>query len=452
MNRYASMTDEDRLERLDDLLKRARAQGAETADAVLIGSTALSHAQRLGRPETLEREESQDLGLRVFVGRRQAVASSSDLSPTALRELAERAVSMARSVPEDPYCGLAEPDLLAGAVPALDIGEEAEPSPDTLIDRARRAEDAARAVPGVTNSEGAEAAWSRTDVALVATNGFAGAYRVTRVSVGASVLAGEGTAMERDYEYTAGVHGEALRPPEEVGRAAGERAVARLNPRKVSTAQVPVVYEPRAARSLLGHLANAVNGQSVTRGTTFLKDSLDKGVFAAGIDVIDDPLRRRGLRSKPFDGEGVATRRRAIVEDGVLKGWILDLRSARQLGLTTTGNAARGTSAPPSPSPTNLYLEPGDVPPEALMADIARGLYVTELIGFGVNGVTGDYSRGAAGFWIENGERSYPVSEVTIAGNLKDMFARLAAADDLVLRYGTDAPTVRIDGMTVAGQ
>ena len=452
MTKPAPMAEEDRLQRLTDLLASARTMGAESADAVLVGSTSLSHAQRLGRPETLEREESLDLGLRVFVGRRQAVVSSSDLSAAALGELAERAVSMARSVPEDPFCGLAETALLAGDAPDLDICEDAEPSPETLIDWAARAEDAARAVPGVTNSEGGEAAWGRADIALAATHGFARAYSVTHVSISASVLAGEGTGMERDYDYTAGVHSGELRSPEDVGRTAGENAVARLNPRKVSTAQVPVIYDPRAARSLLGHLAGAVNGQSVARGTSFLKDKMDQRIFAPGIDIVDDPLRRRGLRSKPFDGEGVATARRALVEDGVLKGWILDLRSARQLGLTTTGNAARGTSSPPSPAPTNLSLAPGTATPEALMADIGQGLYITELFGFGVNGVTGDYSRGAAGFWIENGVRTDAVSEVTVAGHLNDMFANLVPADDLVFRYGTDSPTVRIDGMTVAGQ
>jgi PmbA protein len=257
--------------------------------------------------------------------------------------------------------------------------------------------------------------------------------------------------MERDYDYTAAAYGEDLRDPAEIGRTAAERAVRRLHPRKAESAQVPVIYDPRAARSLVAHLGAAVNGSSVARGTTFLKDRLGQAIFPEAITVRDDPLRRRGLRSRPFDGEGVATRPMAIVERGVLTTWVLDLRSARQLGLRTTGHAVRGTSAPPSPGTTNLYIEAGEATPEALIAEVKRGLYVTELIGFGINSVTGDYSRGASGFWIEDGELSYPVSEVTVAGNLLDMFAHLTAASDLQFRYGTDSPTLRVDGMTVAG-
>ena len=452
MSANQSTVADGHLDRLGDLIAASRRAGADAADAILVEGLSLSQAQRLGKTENLERAEGRDLGLRVFVGRRQAIVSSSDLSPGALEELVTRALSMARGVPEDPFCGLAPEELLATDVPDLDIDDAAEPSPETLIDWARRAEDAARAVPGVTNSEGAQSGWSRSRVAMAASNGFAQTYGVAHVSVSASVLAGEGTGMERDYDYTAAVHAEDLRSPEEVGRSAGEKAVARLNPRKARSAQVPVVYDPRVSRSLLGHLSGAINGASVARGTTFLKDKLGQRLFPENITVVDDALRRRGLRSKPFDAEGVATRRREIIQNGVLTGWILDLRSARQLGLETTGNASRGTSSPPSPSATNLYLEPGALSPAALMADIKEGLYITELIGFGVNGVTGDYSRGAAGFWIENGQLAYPVSEVTVAGNLIDMFARITAADDLVMRYGTDAPTLRVDGMTLAGQ
>ncbi len=447
----ASPTDAN-LDRLTDLIAAARRAGADAADAILVEGLSLSQAQRLGKTENLERAEGRDLGLRVFIGRRQAIVSSSDLSPAALDELVGRALSMARGVPEDPFCGLAPEELLARETPDLDIDDDAEPSPETLIDWARRAEDAARAVPGVTNSEGAQSGWSRSRVAMAASNGFARAYGVAHVSISASVLAGEGTGMERDYDYTAAVHAEDLLSPEAVGRSAGEKAVARLQPRKVRSAQLPVIYDPRASRSLLGHLSSAINGASVARGTTFLKDKLGQRLFPENITVVDDALRRRGLRSKPFDAEGVATRRREIVKNGVLTGWILDLRSARQLGLETTGNASRGTSSPPSPSATNLYLEPGRLSPAQLMADIKAGLYITELIGFGINGVTGDYSRGAAGFWIENGQLAYPVSEVTVAGNLLDMFAHVAAADDLAMRYGTDAPTLRVDGMTLAGQ
>ena len=258
--------------------------------------------------------------------------------------------------------------------------------------------------------------------------------------------------MERDYDWATAVHLEDLPEPEEIGRRAGEQAVKRLGPRKVETAQVPIIYDPRVSEAIPTHLAGAINGAAVARGTTFLKNKMGAQVMAKGLTIIDDPLRRRGLRSKGFDGEGIATKRRALIEDGVLKSWVLDLRSARQLGLKTTGNASRGTSSPPMPSATNLHLEAGTISREDLINGVEQGFYVTEMMGHGINIVTGDYSRGATGFWIENGEIAAPVSEVTIAGNLQDMFMQMTPADDLVFRYGTNAPTVRVDGMTVAGK
>ena len=287
---------------------------------------------------------------------------------------------------------------------------------------------------------------------MVASNGFSRSYRNSRHSLSVSVLAGEGTAMERDYDYASTVHGGDLGDPEELGRSAGEKAVRRLNPRKADTGQVAVIFDPRVSRSIIGHLSSAINGSAVARGTTFLKDSMGKAVFAPGLTVVDDPLRKRGLRTRPFDGEGIATERRNVIDRGRLTTWILDLASARQLELETTGHGSRGVSSPPSPSASNLYLEPGGQTPEEMMADIKSGIYVTELIGFGVNTITGDYSRGASGMWIENGQLTYPVSELTIAGNLNDMFANMTAADDLEFRYGTDAPTLRIEGMTLAGK
>ncbi len=437
---------------LAGLIEKAAAAGADAADAVLVEATSLSLSRRLGKPEKLERSEMTDLGLRVLLGKRQAMVSSSDVSAGAVEELVERAVAMVRVVPEDPHCGLAEPGQLADDDPDLDSRDPQEPTAETLADWAARAEEAAMGVPGVTNSEGAEANWSRAMVSMAASNGFNRCRSVSHFGLGASVLAGEGTAKERDYDYTAAVFAEDLRPPEEVGRQAGEWAVRRLGPGKVESAEMPVVYHPRVARTLLGHLSSAINGAAVARGTTFLKDRLEESVFPARITIVDDPRRRRGLRSKPFDGEGLATARRNLIDGGVLTTWLLDLRSARQLGMTSTGHAARGTSSPPSPSATNLYLEPGEHSPQDLMADIENGLYVTELMGFGINVVTGDYSRGASGFRIEKGEVAHPVSEITVAGNLIDMFARLTAADDLEFLYGTDAPTIRVDGMTVAGK
>ncbi|MEX2629730.1 MAG: TldD/PmbA family protein [Tistlia sp.] len=436
---------------LQRVLDKARRAGAESADALVVHATAISHAQRLGQVERLEREEAHDLGLRVFIGHRQAIVSSTDFAGGALDELVERAVAMARAVPEDSYCGLADPAQIAREIPDLDALDPEEPSTELLIERARACEAAARAVPGTTNSEGAEASWSSSRIAVAASNGFSGSYAGSRHSLGVAILAGEGLAMERDYDFSSAVYGSDLRDPEEVGRSAGEKAVRRLKPRKPKTGRVPIVLDPRVANSLLRSFAGAITGTAIARGTSFLKDKRGEQVFAKGLQVIDDPHRARGLRSKPFDAEGLATGRRALIEDGVLTGWLLDLASARQLGLPPTGNASRGVSGPPGPSASNLYLAPGTRSPQALIGEIEEGFYVTEMMGMGANGVTGDYSRGASGFWIEKGELAYPVSEATVAGNLKTMFLNLTPADDLVLRYGTDSPTVRIDGMTVAG-
>jgi len=441
----------DTLSLLDDLIAKAKKAGADAADALVFESAALSHAQRLGELERLEREESRDLGLRVFRGQRQAFVSSTDFADDTLDQLVTRAIDMLASVPEDPYCGLASRDQLATRFPEIDLLDPEEPAPEVLIERAKVCEEAARAVPGVTNSEGAEASWGRTGIALATSEGFAGSYARTGHSISVSVLAGEGLGMERDYDFTSAVYGCDLEAPETVGRQAGERAVKRLKPKKPQTGSVPVIFDPRVAGSLLGHLAGAINGTSIARGTSFLKDHLGKQLFAPGITVTDDPHRVRGLRSKPFDGEGLANRATNLIDDGCLTTWVLDLSSAKQLGLQSTGHAARGTGGPPSPSVTNLYMAPGKVSPAELMADIAQGFYVTELMGMGVNGVTGDYSRGAAGFWIEQGEIAYPVGEATIAGNLKDIYARLTPADNLVFKYGTNAPTLRVEGMTLAG-
>jgi PmbA protein len=442
---------DDALDILTALIAKARRLGADAADAVLFEGASISHARRLGKVEKLERSEGYDLGLRVFFGKRQATVSSNDRTTAALDELAARAITMARVVPEDPYCGIAAPEELARDIPELDIFDPAEPAPETLIERAAAAEDAARSVPGVTNSEGAEAGWGRSKVVLAASNGFTGSYETSGQGVSVAVVAGNATEMERDYDFASAVYGADLEDAATVGKRAGERAVRRLKPRKVASQKVPVIFDPRVARGLLGHLTGAISGPAIARGTSFLKDKLGQPIFAKGITVLEDPHRQRGLRSKPFDAEGIANRRRAIVEDGVLTTWLLDLASARQLGLKTTGHAARGTGSPPGPSPTNLWLQPGALSRQALIADIAQGFYVTELMGMGVNGITGDYSRGAAGYWIERGQLAYPVSEVTIAGNLKDMFKQLTAASDLEFKTGFDAPTVRIEGMTVAG-
>jgi PmbA protein len=421
------MNADDARNLLDDLLARAKKLGADAADALVVNSTSLSHAERLGKTENFERSESRDLGLRVFFGKQQAVASTNDWDAATLDDLVNRAVAMAKVVPEDPYCGLADPDrLMTAAPPELDIFDPVEPEAEALIASAKAAEDAARAVSGVTNSEGAEASWSSNSVMLAASNGFSGGYDISRHGVGVSVIAGEGTLMERDYEFTSTVHNSDL--------------------------DDPVIYDPRVSHGLIGHLAGAINGAGIARGTSFLKDAMGTKIFADGITIVDDPHRKRGLRSKPFDAEGLENAPINFIEDGVLMIWVLDLRAARQLGLESTARAARGVSGPPSPSVTNLYMEAGTATPKDLMADIKSGFYVTELMGFGIDGITGDYSRGAAGYWIENGEISYAVSEMTVAGNLKDMFLNLTPANDLTFRYGSNAPTVRVDGMTIAGE
>jgi PmbA protein len=436
---------------LDAVITAARRQGADAADALLVENVSASVSYRLGKLEDVERSESSDLGLRVFIGNRVAMISSSDFSDQSLAQLPERAIAMAKLAPEDKFAGLAPQERLARTIPDLDLEDKDEPAAEILVERARTAEQAGLAVPGVTNSEGGGAGFSRMGVALATSEGFFGRYSGTSHNIGVAVLAGEGTGMERDYDHASARHAKDLNGAEAIGRSAGEKAVRRLNPRKVKSQSAPVVFDPREAGGLIGHFASAISGVSVARGTSFLKDRMGAEIFAPHIRIIDDPHRRRGLRSKPFDGEGVANTRRALIDRGVLTSWLLDCASAKQLGLSTTGHAARGTGGPPMPSATNLYMEAGTLTPKALIADIRQGFYITELMGMGVNGVTGDYSRGAAGFWIENGEIAFPVSEVTIAGNLKDMFRHLTPADDLEFRYGTNAPTCRIEGMTIAG-
>jgi PmbA protein len=448
----ASLFDQSALKTLaEDLVRAAKKAGADAADAVAVRAVSVGVQVRDGAVEESERAEGDDMGLRVLVGRRQAVVSTNDLSRSGVPALAERAVAMAKAAPEDRFAGLADPTRLARSFPELDLVDDQMPAVEVLESLAQRAERAGRAVKGVTNSEGASAHAGIGGMVLVTSDGFSGAYLHSSRSISMSAIAGEGTAMETDYDFSSALHGADLEPPEKIGRTAGERAVARLNPRKVATKKVPIVFDPRISGSLISHLASAINGASVARKTSFLKDKMGAQLFATDINIIDDPLRPRGLRSRPFDAEGVAVARRALVENGVLKTWLLDSATARELNLTTTGHAQRSASSTPSPGPSNVHLEPGKQSPAELMRGISEGFYVTQLIGMGVNGVTGDYSRGATGFWIENGERTYPVSEVTIAGHLLDIFRTLTPADDLVFRYGTNAPTVCVEGLTVAG-
>ncbi len=440
----------DRTELLADLVARAKRAGADAADALLATSASLSVSVRHGAVEHLERSENQDLGLRVFLGQQIAVVSAASLDPRGFDRLVERAVAMARVVPADTFAGLASEMTPAESLD-LDLDDGQEPAAELLIERARAAEAAARAVAGVTNTEGGDAGFGRSEMMLATSAGFVGRQTRSSHSLSAVALAGEGIGMQRDYDYGSAVYFSDLDSPEAIGRSAGERAVGRLNPTRPKTGKLTVIFDPRVSGSILGSVSGAVNGASVARGTSLFKDKMGQRIFAPGISIIDDPRRVRGMRSRVFDGEGVATQRLAIIEDGILQCWILDSRSARQLGMVSNGHASRSTGSPPSPSATNLYMAPGKLSPVELMADITEGLYVTELMGGGMNGVTGDYSRGAAGFMIRNGVLAEPVAEITIAGNGLEMFANLTPANDLVFKRGTDAPTLRIEGLTLAG-
>ncbi|VAW16740.1 TldE protein, part of TldE/TldD proteolytic complex [hydrothermal vent metagenome] len=431
-------------------LDRARRFGADAADVDVVDGRSVSATSRLGKMEDVSRAEGQDLALRVFVGQSSAVVSTNDFSAPTLDGLAERAVAMARLAPADEYAGLAEAALLASSWPNLDLFDPTSPDADALFAMALETEDAARGVKGITNSLGASAGASHRTAVLATSAGFSGCFEGSRFSVSAGVVSGTGTGMENDYAYSLARHLADVDPAGAIGLEAGSRATKRANPKKPATFSGTVVFEPRIARMLVGHLAGAINGRAVSRGASFLKSKMGEQVFAPGVSVLDDPLRPRGTASRPFDGEGLAARQVALVTDGKLQSWILDLASARQLGLAPTGQASRGGGTP-GPSAANLYLEAGTASKADLIGTIDDGVFITDLIGMGVNIVSGDYSRGASGFLIENGEITHPVSGFTIAGHLTEMFTRAVPANDLEFKYATNAPTVAIEGMTIAG-
>ncbi|MFZ5676769.1 MAG: TldD/PmbA family protein [Pseudomonadota bacterium] len=433
-------------------LQRAQHFGASAADALVVDGSSLEVAVRDGAIENLEQSEAVEVGLRVFAGQSSAAIATSKIDAAGIDRIAELAVAMAKAAPPDPYAGLASADQVARDWSVPDIAGETLLDAARLRDMALAAEKSALAVKGVSKSGGAGASSSDRSVALAASNGFSGAYRRTGLSLSATAIAGDGTAMERDYDYSSVIHRGDLRSPDDIGGEAGRRAVRRLNPRKVKSQAVPVIYDSRIASSLVGHFLSAIMGSAIARGTSFLRDRLGEQVFGEGIHITDDPLRPRGLASRPFDAEGIATRTLPLIEAGVLKSWILDLGSARQLGLQTTGHASRGLAGPPGPSSSNVTLSPGGTSLADMIKSIGTGFYVTELIGHGPNIVTGDYSRGASGFWIEKGEIAYPVSEVTLAGKLADMFRNLTPADDLVYRGSVNAPSCRLEGMTLGGR
>jgi PmbA protein len=434
------------------LIDAARKAGADAADALYIGDASTAVQVRLGELEDVMRSEGEEIGLRVFVGQRTASVSSSDLSADALAALVERAVAMAREAPEDPHAVLAPADRLwRGDGPDLEADDGADPDPVALKARAIETEEAARDHALITNSEGAGISTGRNVIALATSAGFAHGYSASGYSGWATVIAGEGAEMQRDQASHSARHFADLDPPAAIGALAAERTIARLDPGKLASGTMPVLFDPRVGGSLIGHLIGAISGPSIARKSSFLLGREEEPVFAEGVTIIDDPLRRRGLKSKPFDGEGVTVARRALIDRGRLTGWLLNASSAHQLGLAVSGHATKGIGGAPGVGATNVHLEPGALSPAELMADVKRGLYVTEMIGSGLNPVTGDYSRGASGFLIEDGEIARPVAEITIAGNLIDMYRTLAAANDLEFRRTINVPTLRIEGMTVAG-
>lgn len=438
-------------DKVASLIELARRSGADTADAVYVGERSQGVNIRLGALEDVHHSEGEQIGLRVFRGRKSASVASSDLSKDALESLVERVLAMAAEAPEDPYAGLAPEELLfRGEAADLDLDDGGDPDPARLRERALAAEDAARAVKGITNSNGGSASASASTFAVATSHGFTGATRATGYSCSASVVAGEGASMQRDYAWHSARHQSDLEDPADIGTRASTRAVARLNPTRVKAGVMPILFDPRVATTLLGHFVGAISGSAIARQSSFLLDALGRQIFANGITIHDDPFRKRGLRSRAFDGEGLPVKPMELVSDGVLNGWLAESASARQLGIAPTGHAVRGVSGSPGAGPANLYIAPGPRSRDEMIAGIREGILVTELIGHGVNGVTGDYSRGAAGFLIVNGEIGSAVAEITIASNLKQMFATLEPASDLRFRRGVDSPTLLVPEMTVA--
>jgi len=438
----------------DQLLAAAKSAGADAADAMAVDGTAISIDVREGALEQAERAEGTDIGLRVFVGQQQAIVSAADTSGDTIQQMAERAVAMAREAPEDPHIGLADPGDLAtewNAETLELLSGDPEPAAADLEDMAKRAEAAAMAVPGVSKMDAAAAAYGHRSIHLAATNGFSGGYSRSSQSVSAVAITGDGTEMERDYFGDMRVFASDMKSPEEIGRIAGERTIERKGARRPPTGAFPVIYDERIASGLIGHLTQAINGAMIARGSSWLRDALDTLVLPETLSLFEDPLRPRVTGSRPFDGEGLACQKRTIVDKGVLTGWTLDLASARKLGLKSTGNAARGVGSGPTPRLTNLELTQGTQSKEQMIADIGTGLLVTSMIGSSINATTGDYSRGASGFWIENGQIAYPVNECTLAGNLRDMLRSIIPANDAQSHLSRVVPSLLVEGLTLAG-
>lgn len=437
------------------LLEAAKRAGADAADAIAVKGTALSIDVHDGKLEQAERAEGSDIGLRVFVGQRSAIVSASDTRPETMTAMAERAVAMAQEAPEDPYAGLAEPEqvITSWDIAALELADPAdEPEPAALEDDARRAEASALAVEGIGQVQSASAGYSAQQIALSASNGFSGGYERTSRSLSCVAIAGTGLGMERDYDGDSRTFQSELRSAEEIGRNAATRAMERLDPQRPKTGAYPVLFDERISSSLVGHLMAAVSGSAVARGASWLREALGDQVLPKGMHLIENPHRPRMGASRPFDAEGLATQRRAIIDDGTLTGWTLDLANARKLGMVSTANAARSVTGGVSPAVWNLEMTQGTKSPAELMAEMGTGLLVTSMIGATINPNTGDYSRGAAGFWIENGEPVYPVAGVTIAGNLRDMLGSMTASNDARPWLSRVVPSLMVEGMTLAGE
>jgi len=438
---------------LKDVVDAALRAGADAAEAASAERQSLSVSVRLGALEEVEREEARDLGLRVFVGKRQANVSGSDLSADGRARLVERAVAMARLAPEDPYAALAHRDVVArGPFPDLQLFDPAEPSAEALEERSKAVEDAARAVKGVTNSDGGSASWSSSVYRMATSEGFSGLHKVSSFSVSAAVIAGDGSEMELGHDSRHTRWQDDLDSPDVVGAEAGRRAVAMLGARKIASTTAPVIFERRVATSVLSPMVGAISGPSVARGVSFLKDKLGQQVFAKGVTATEEPHRLRGMGSGAFDDEGVPTRERALIDQGVLTTWLLNLSSAKQLGLTTTGHASRSLAGPPGVGPSNFTIQPGANDLAGLMRDAGSGLLITSMFGPSLNPNTGDWSAGSSGFWFENGEIAYPVNEITVAGNLLDLYGRMIPGADLEIRGASNSPSLLIDGLAIAGR
>ena len=437
------------------LIDTALSNGATAADCVLSRSRGLSLTRRLGKDETIERYEDFDTGLRVFVGNKIASVSTNDNSETAIRDVAKRAVDMAKIAPQDDFSLIASQETL-NDFPihnsiSVDSYDEVEPSIDIIRDRAKEVEDSALSVKGITNSDGADASWGEGETLLMTSNGFFGSSKKSNHSVSVVVIAEKDGKMERDYDYSSKVFGKDLRNSNHIGIEAAKKTLARIGATKPLTGKYPVIFDPRVSRSIAGHFASAINGSAIARKTSFLKDMLNKQIANPAINIIDDPFLKRGLGSRLFDAEGLGSRKYTLIKDGVLEQWLLDLSSAKQLNLKPLGNAKRGISGPPSPGTSNFMILPGKITPENLIKGVSNGFYVTDMIGSSVSMITGDYSRGASGFWIKNGELSIPITEATIAGNLKEMFMTLQPANDIDYSHSINSPTLLIEGMTIAG-